>query len=321
MTTLVFGGMGHVGSWIAHDLVADGDDVVIFDLGARGLEGRDLGYLAPYIDRLTFEDVDVLDPHTLFERMRAYEGRIDAVVFGVAVIAGPNFQLRPFRNIQTNTVGMLNVLDVCRILEVPKFVNLSSGAVYGTAGGGQTETTPQIASDLYGATKVANETLATQYGATFDIDIRHARLYFVYGPGKIPSRMHVLYQAMFGPLEGLSKIEAPTGGSQGLDWTHVRDTSQGVVRLLNAPAEMARGQAFNISCGVSTPHRDIVGHVSDILGANSGIQMGDGNFFERGAPLDISKARNQLMFKPHFTDIRDGLRDYRNWLTQAGHAK
>jgi nucleoside-diphosphate-sugar epimerase len=320
MTTLVFGGLGHVGSWIAHDLAADGEDVVIFDLGARGLEGRGLDYLAPYMDRLTFEDVDVLDTHTLFERMRTYEGRIDAVIFGVAVIAGPTFQLHPFRNIQTNTVGMLNVLDVCRILGVPKFVNLSSGAVYGTASGGQVENTQLLASDLYGATKIANETLATQYGATFGIDVRHARLYFVYGPGKLPSRMHVLYQAMFGPLEGLHNIEATTGGSQGLDWTHVQDTSQGVVRLLRAPAEMARGQAFNISSGVSTPHRDILGHVSEILGRDSGMQIGDGNFFERGAPLDISKACNQLMFKPRFSNIRDGLSDYHNWLTQSGHA-
>ena len=122
MAILVFGGMGHVGSWIAHDLLEAGEEVVIFDLGACGLAGRGLDYLEPYADRLSFEDVDILDTHTLFERMRAWEGRIDAVIFGVAVIAGPTFRLRPFRNIQVNTVGMINVLEMCRILGVPKFV-------------------------------------------------------------------------------------------------------------------------------------------------------------------------------------------------------
>lgn len=317
MATLVFGGLGHVGSWIAHDLAEQGDDVVIFDLGARGLEGLGLDYLKPFSDRLRFENVDILDVHTLFERMRAYEGQIDAVIFGVAVIAGPTFRDRPFRNIQINTVGMLNVLDACRILGVPKFVNLSSGAVYGDQPGGQTEDRPFLATDLYGATKVANEVLAQQYGQTYDMDVRQARLYFVYGPGKLPSRMHVLYQAMFGPLEGLSDVTAPSGADQELDWTHVRDTAQGVVHLLRGPANLA-GEAVNISCGVAVQHRDVVGHVSDILGHDSGMAIGPGAFFDRGAPLSIAKARERLGFKPRFADIRDGLRNYYDWLQKAG---
>lgn len=315
MATLIFGGLGHVGSWIVHDLAARGDDVVIFDRSPT-LHGLGLDYLEPLRERITLEAVDVMDAFTLFERMRAYEGRIDAVIFGIAVIAGPTFKDRPFRNIGINTIGMLNVLEACRILGVPRFVNLSSGAVYGDAPGGQTEETPLKATDLYGATKVANEVLAAQYGQTFGIDVRQARLYFVYGPGKRPSHMHALYQAMFGPLEGLRDVAAPTGGSQGLDWTHVRDTAAGIVALLDAK-DIAPGEAFNISCGVSVNHRDIVGHVADLLGHDSGMSIGDGMFFLRGAPLDISKARTRLGFKPRFSDIREGLQDYRAWLDAA----
>ena len=316
MATLVFGGLGHVGSWISHDLAARGEDVVIFDLGATGLDGLGLDYLKPYRDRLTFENVDVLDVHTLFERMRAYEGRIDAVIFGVAVIAGPNFAKRPFRHIQINTVGMLNVIEACRIFGVPRFINLSSGAVYGDQAGGQTEDLPVKVTDLYGATKASNEVLALQYGQTYGIDVRNARLYFVYGPGKLPSRMHVLYQAMFGPLEGPTEADSPKGGDQSLDWTHVRDTAAGVVALLDAPADVS-GEAFNISSGVAVAHRDIVGHVADIVGHESKVTLGSGLFFERGAPLDISKARARLGFEPRFADIREGLRDYHAWLQGA----
>jgi nucleoside-diphosphate-sugar epimerase len=288
---------------------------VIFDR-APGLAGLGLDYLEPLADRLRFEAVDVLDTHTLFERMRAYEGKIEAVIFGVAVIAGPTFRERPFRNIQINTIGMINVLEACRILGVTKFVNLSSGAVYGDQPGGQTEATPYKATDLYGATKIANEVLAQQYSATYGIDVRQARLYFVYGPGKRPSHMHALDRAMFGPLDGLRGETAPAGGDQGLDWTHVRDTAAGVVALLDAEG-IAPGEAFNISCGVSVNHRDIVRHVTDLLGYDSNMQIGDGLFFVRGAPLDISKAKTRLGFTPRFTDIREGLADYRNWLAQG----
>src|SRR3712207_9357759 len=65
-----------------------------------------------------------------------------------SLIAGPDFQKRPYRNISINTLGTLNVFEVCRILKIPKVVNLSSGAVYGDAPGHQTEDTPYKATDL-----------------------------------------------------------------------------------------------------------------------------------------------------------------------------
>lgn len=310
MTILVFGGLGHVGSWIVHDLVERGEDVAVFDAGAAAFD-----YLQDCRDRFALEEVDVLDTHTLFERMRAYEGRIEAVIFGVAVIAGPNFARRPFRHIEVNTVGMLNVIEACRILGVPKFVNMSSGAVYGNAPGGQTEETPYLATDLYCATKIANEVLALQYGQTYGMDVRNARLFAVYGPGKLPSRMHALYQVLFGPLEGIEGASAPGGGDQAMDWTHVRDTAAGVLRVLDTP-DIA-GEAFNISCGVAVSHRDIVKEVQALTGKDAHVSMGPGVFINRGAPLNVEKARRVLGFRPRFADIREGLADYRDWLSRA----
>ncbi len=312
MTYLIFGGLGHVGSWIAHDLLERGDSVTIFDSGTAAFDNLSCDYLRAYRDRIQFEDTDVLDTHTLFERMRVYEGKIDAVIFGVAVIAGPNFAKRPFRNIEINTIGMLNVIEACRILGVPKFVNLSSGAVYGNYSGKKTEDTPYMATDLYCATKVSNEVLALQYGSTYDMDIRNARLMAVYGPGKLPSRMHQLYQILFGPLEGLSNISLPMGGDQSMDWTHVRDTAQGVINILDA--KDVGGESFNIACGIAHAHKDIVEAARDIVGKDSQMTMGPGVFLDRGSHLDISKAVRTINFKPRFADIRAGLEDYYLWL-------
>ena len=312
MTTIVFGGLGHVGSWVVHDLVARGDDVAVFDAGAAGFDRLGLGYLERHRDRFALEAVDILDTHTLFEAMRAYDGRIDAVIFAVAVIAGPTFAKRPFRNIEINTVGMLNVIEACRILGVPKFVNLSSGAVYGSSPAGQTESTPYMATDLYCATKIANEVLALQYGSTYGIDVRNARLMAVYGPGRLPSRMHPLYQVLFGPLEGMRGLEVASGGDQAMDWTHVRDSARGVAAVLDAAD--ASGQSFNISTGKAVRHADIVAHVEAIVGEPTRVKMGPGKFLDRNSPLDVSKARKLLGFRPEFDDIRHGLADYHRWI-------
>lgn len=313
MSILIFGGLGHVGSWLIHDLVKRGEDVIVFDANANAFDQMGYDYLADIRDRFTLEQVDILDTHSLFEKMRAHDGQIDTVIFGVAVIAGPDFAKRPFRNIETNTVGMLNVIEACRIFEVPKFINLSSGAVYGNSPGGQTESgTPYMATDLYCATKIANEVLALQYGQTFGMDVRNARMMAIYGPGKLPSRMHPLYQVLFGPLEGLHGQSVDAGGDQAMDWTHVHDSARGVVAVMDA--EKAAGESFNISVGKTFSHRDILHCVEDIVGQPTGMTMGPGKFLDRGSPLDTTKARTALNFKPEFADIRDGLIDYRNWL-------
>lgn len=312
MAVLIYGGLGHVGSWVARKLVDRGHEVVIFDMSEPRFESLGLNYLEEVRDRITLEAVDVLDLNTMFEAALKYRDRIEAVIFGVAVIAGPTFKDRPARNISINTMGLVNALEVSRILGFPRFVNLSSGAVYGDQPGGQTEERPMQVTDLYGATKVANEVLALQYGATYGFDVRNARLYFVYGPGKRPAQMHALYQAMFGPLDGMREVAAPFGRDQKLDWTHVEDTADGVALLL--AAEGMAGESVNISCGRAFAHADIIAAVARHLGHDSGMSLGAGDFVPRGAPLDISKAREKLGFSPRYDDIEAGIASYHAWL-------
>lgn len=317
MAVLIYGGLGHVGSWVARKLVDRGSSVIVFDTGVPASGETGIDYLDEVRDKLVFERVDVLDVHTMFERTRAHAGEIEAVVYGVAVIAGPTFKDRPFRNVSINTTGLVNALEMNRIFGIPGFVNLSSGAVYGDQPGGQTEETPMKPTDLYGATKVANEVLALQYGATFGFDVRNARLYFVYGPGKRPAHMHALYRAMFGPLDGARDIASPNGGDQALDWTHVEDTAEGVARLLEV--EGLAGESVNISCGTAWRNAEIVERVTRLLGHDSGATLGPGSFVARGAPLDISKARRLLGFEPRFAEIDAGLADYHHWLRRQGN--
>lgn len=315
MSILVFGGLGHVGSWVVHDLLDRGEDVVVFDARASGFDGMRIDHLNKFRGSFQLEAADVLDVHGLFETMRKYDGNIDAVIFGVAVIAGPDFAKQPFRNIEINTGGMLNVIEICRILGVPKFINMSSGAVYGSAPACQNETTPYQSTDLYCATKICNELLALQYGTNYGIDVRNARLKAVYGPGRLPSKMHELYRVLFGPLEGMRNLSVSSGADQAMDWTHVRDTASGLTAILDA--EGIAGEAFNISTGVAVTHNEIVAQVEDLVGADTNVKMGPGKFLDREAPMDISKAQRVLGFAPKFADIREGLSDYHEWICRA----
>ncbi|GGY06376.1 UDP-glucose 4-epimerase [Litchfieldella qijiaojingensis] len=312
MSVLITGGLGHVGSWVAYQLAKKGKKVIICDMAAGQFDRLGLDYLEEVRDNLVLESADVLDYHTMFEILQRHRDELEGVIHGVSVIAGPHFQQRPFKNISINATGTLNVLETCRILGIKKVVNMSSGAVYGDAAGPQSESTPYKATDLYGATKIAGELYGLQYSDTYGMDVRNARLFFVYGPGKRPSHMHKVYQALFGPLEGLDDIQAPNGSEQALDWTHVHDTATGIVQLFEQESVTHRN--FNISSGVTVDHLQIVEDVADIIGTHANVQLGPGPFVVRGSPLDISLAQQELGFAPKFTDIREGIQDYWQWL-------
>lgn len=312
MSVLITGGLGHVGSWVAYQLAKQGKRIIIADMAAGHFDRLGLDYLEEVRDQLVLESVDVLDYHSMFELMLRHRDDLEGVIHGVSVIAGPHFQQRPFKHISINATGTLNVFEICRILGIDKVVNMSSGAVYGDAAGPQNEATPYKATDLYGATKISGELYGLQYSDTYGMDVRNARLFFVYGPGKRPSHMHKVYQALFGPLEGLDDIQAPNGSEQALDWTHVHDTAAGIVKLFEKDSVVHRN--FNISSGVPVDHLKIVEHVADITGKRASVTLGPGPFVVRGTPLDITRAQQELGFTPKFTDIREGIRDYWQWL-------
>lgn len=312
MSVLITGGLGHVGSWVAYQLAKQGKQIIIADMAAGHFDRLGLDYLEEVRDQLVLESVDVLDYHSMFELILRHRDDLEGVIHGVSVIAGPHFQQRPFKHISINATGTLNVFEICRILGIDKVVNMSSGAVYGDAPGPQNEATPYKATDLYGATKISGELYGLQYSDTYGMDVRNARLFFVYGPGKRPSHMHKVYQALFGPLEGLDDIQAPNGSEQVLDWTHVHDTAAGIVKLFEKDSVVHRN--FNISSGVPVDHLQIVEHVADIMGKRASVTLGPGPFVVRGTPLDISLAEQELGFSPKFTDIREGIRDYWKWL-------
>jgi nucleoside-diphosphate-sugar epimerase len=316
MAVLISGGLGHVGSWVAHNLAKQGKKVIIYDAAVNQFDNLGLDYLQEVRDNLIFEAGDVLDFQTTVEVMNRHRDHIEGIIHTVALLAVPEFNERPYRNVNLNTFGTLNMLEAARIFDIKKFVFTSSGAVYGDAQGSLTEDTPYKATDLYSATKIAGELFSLQYGDAFGLDVRCARLYFLYGPGKTPSRMYHLYQGLFGPLQGVFNYTTPSGAETEVDFTHVWDAAQGVTKIYQQ--ETVTSRVFNISSGVAVKMGAIVQSVQEHLGRDTGVNLGPGVWLKRGAPLVITRALEEVGYKPKFTDIRDGIRDYHEWLIKNG---
>jgi UDP-glucuronate 4-epimerase len=136
MTVLVTGSAGFIGYHVSQALLARGDEV----LGVDNLNRYyDPALKRARLERLqalpgfAFEQADVADLGAISALARAQRGRIRGVVH-LAAQAGVRHSLEaPFDYVQSNLVGHMVMLEVCR-RELPQLCHLvyaSSSSVYG----------------------------------------------------------------------------------------------------------------------------------------------------------------------------------------------
>lgn len=303
MSVLITGGSGLVGSWVAKLLAEEGEDIIIYDM----FERRDT-FLDPVADKITFVEGNILGLAHLHETIRNTPD-ITGIIHTVALLGGDVYD-NPHFATQVNVGGTHNVLEVARQVGGLKVVYVSSGAVYGKQEGPLTEDTPMIPSDPYGATKAMSEHLCHQYHAAYGVDVLCARLFFLYGPPNTPGPDAGFNTNLFAALAG-QDINLPKGRDQKGDWTYIEDAARGVILMLKAQNVTQR--SFNIATGTFNPIDEIIEMVQKHAPGQNKIEVGPGINLERGAPLDITPAREQLGYEPKY-DLEAGVKAFRAWL-------
>ena len=237
MRVLITGAAGFIGMHVAERLLTRGDEVVGFDsLNAYydpTLKEARLARLAPH-DGFTFVRGH-LEDRAAVEEVFA-EHRPDRVV-NLAAQAGVRYSIEdPRAYVDANLVGFANVLEGCRDLGVEHLVYASSSSVYGA-----NTKLPFAVSDavdhpvsLYAATKKANELMAHTYSHLFRIPTTGLRFFTVYGPWGRPDMALFLFTRAI--LAG-EPIRIFNHGRMRRDFTFIDDIAEGVVRVLDRPAE------------------------------------------------------------------------------------
>jgi len=222
-----------------------------------------------------------------------------------------------------NLTGTVNMLELARLFKIKKFLFASSGAVYGEVKDNPSELThPLHPSDLYGASKVAGELIGQQYEHHYGLDFRSARLYFFFGPGRLPSQQTELFKNLLGPLEGLPGLKLEKGADQKLGFTYVKDIAYGTYLLYQAEnlkhksvnqAENLKHKSVNISSEQPISFLQMVSLAQKYSDKPTQVEIGPGKLFPRGETLDISLAKEELGFYPQYT-VEEGMREYARWV-------
>jgi UDP-glucuronate 4-epimerase len=237
MKTLVTGAAGFIGAALCRALL-ERDNVVVgvdslstyYDVELK--EAR-LAQLAPD-PGFGFVKLDIADRAGL-EALFSKE-RPDRVV-NLAAQAGVRYSLEnPHAYVDSNLQGFLNVLEGCRHQGCGHLVYASSSSVYGA-----NRKLPFSVHDnvdhpvsMYAATKKANELMAHCYSHLYRLPTTGLRFFTVYGPWGRPDMALFIFTRNM--LAG-RPIDVHNFGRHRRDFTYIDDIVEGVVRVLDNPAE------------------------------------------------------------------------------------
>jgi nucleoside-diphosphate-sugar epimerase len=173
MRTLITGGGGFIGAWLAQRLHRAGITLRIFDSHAERHRVSELmgTELAQNID---WQVGDIANTDAVVEAAKG----CDAIVHLAGVLT-PACQKDPLRGAQINVMGTLNVFEAARQHGIARVIYTSSGGVFGPEDGNTPRPTTH-----YGAYKLANEGNARAYWEDHRISSIGMRPFVVYGPGR-----------------------------------------------------------------------------------------------------------------------------------------
>ncbi|MBT7276575.1 MAG: NAD-dependent epimerase [Woeseiaceae bacterium] len=328
MKVLVTGSAGFIGSAVSLRLLERGDEVV-------GIDSHNDYYdpslkearLARHIDHPNYQHfkINIEDGPAVARLFK--EHKFDGVI-NLAAQAGVRYSIEnPSAYINTNLVGFGHILEGCRHNKIGHLVYASSSSVYGA----NTKTPFSIHDNvdhplsLYAASKKANELLAHTYSHLYNLPTTGLRFFTVYGPWGRPDM--ALFKFTKAILAG-EKIQVFNFGKHRRDFTYVDDIVEGVIRVLDKPAQsnldwsganpdpgssLAPWRVYNIGNNAPIELLDYIQAIENALGMEAEkellpLQPGD----VPDTYADVDDLVKEFGYKPSMT-IEEGIRNFVNW--------
>ena len=230
---LVTGAAGFIAARVSTMLIEAGHTVVGVDNMNDAYDVRMKNYRLKELQKLpgfTFHQLDIADRH-IIKTLAAGQPRFDAVI-NLAARAGVRASVAdPWIYLDTNMTGTLNLLELCRQTNIPKFILASTSSIYGNDAPLPTPETADSDHPLqpYAATKKGAEAMCHAYHYLFDIDVSIVRYFTVYGPAGRPDMV------MFSFAQWISEgqpVKINGDGEQSRGFTYIDDIARGTILAL-----------------------------------------------------------------------------------------
>ncbi|WP_146339504.1 dTDP-glucose 4,6-dehydratase [Nesterenkonia sp. NBAIMH1] len=306
-TLLVTGGAGFIGSNFVHFLVdSTAYNVVVLDKLTYAGDIDSLSDLPP--ERVELVVGDIVD-RDLVDSLVASS---DAVVHFAAESHNDNSLQDPSPFLHTNIVGTYTLLEAAR-RHGTRFHHVSTDEVYGDLALDDpakfTPETPYNPSSPYSSTKAGSDLLVRAWVRSFGLEATISNCSNNYGP-----RQHV---EKFIPRQITNIIDGVRPrlygrGDNVRDWIHADDHSSGVLTVLEHGNS---GETYLIGAEGERNNLQVVQAILTEMGLDSDAfdHVKDRPGHDLRYAIDATKLREELGWKPLYTDFESGLRDTIVW--------
>ena len=298
MKILLTGAAGFLGSHISKKLIDNDHEVIgLDDLSTGSIKNIEQLVNHP---KYSFIEHDVRIP---------YQAKVDAILNFACPASPVNYQKDPVRTIETNFLGMINLLHLAHETGA-RIIQASTSEIYGDpAESPQKESywgnvNPIGIRSCYDEGKRAAETLCFDYRRQHDLDTRVIRIFNTYGPNMAIGDGRVVSNFIVQALRN-DPINIYGDVKQNRSFCYVSDLVEGIYKLLqlvenpNTPINLGNPNEFTIL--------DLAKVVIEITNSKSEIVS---NPLPQDDPKqrcpDISLAKSVLNWKPTI-ELREGI--------------
>lgn len=312
-TVLITGGLGFIGSKIAHVIVSGGGLVIIADRDVAALPDP-----APTESRqgVVLRGGDIGSSSWIGGLVEEYQPSYVFHLAGQSIIE--ECTLNPVGGFESNITGTWNLLEACRRNGSTKGVVVASSyKVYGQQDDACfSEESPLLGLQPYDAAKVCADVLARSYHESFGLPVAVTRCANTYGEGDrhlsriIPAVIHAALHD--------DELIIRSDGRVERDYLYVGDVVAGYLSIADGfVTGDVKGHAFNLGSGTPASVLDIVHTIERLLDTKVRYRI-----LQEKQPtvdrmyLDIRKAKARLNWEPRSTLV-DGLTRTIEWHRNA----
>jgi nucleoside-diphosphate-sugar epimerase len=307
---LVTGVAGFIGSKVAEFLLSDGHNVLGVDNMNQAYDVRLKRWRLEHLLQnrsFKFYEMDIADKEKI-ESLFKENSKIEAVI-NLAARAGVRQSVEdPWVYFDTNVIGTINLLEMCRKYEVGKFVLASSSSVYGKSSSMpyKEDTNTDEPLSPYASSKKSAETLCYTYHYLYNLDITVFRYFTVYGPAGRPDMS--LFRFVQWIMED-RPIVVFGDGSQSRDFTYIDDIARGTILGLRPLGY----EIINLGSDEPVVLMDAIKLIERFTGKKARIKYLPKHPADVPATwADISKASKFLGWRPE-TRFEDGVKKLVSW--------
>jgi len=305
---LVTGAAGFIGARTSEFLIRDGHTVVGVDNLNEAYDPRIKEYRLKSLQALpgfTFHKLDISGKSIIdYFREQQFQG-----VINMAARAGVRASVKdPWVYVESNMIGTLNMLEICRVTGTKKFIVASTSSIYGED---PPYPTPESASSSeplqpYAASKKGAEAMAHAYHHLYDIDVSVVRFFTVYGPAGRPDL------SIFRFVQWISEgrpVRVNGDGEQSRGFTYIDDIARGVIAALKPVGH----EVINLGGHEVITINNLIKLIEDVVGKKAIVEYGPPDLADmRSNWADVTKAGELLGWEPQFS-LRAGIEKLVEW--------